>query len=44
MVCETTDISNKEQAVLCFRWVSDDTIAHEDFVGFMGLKIQKLKL
>ena len=38
MVCETTDISNKEQVVLCFRWVSDDIIAHEDFVGFYGIE------
>ena len=38
MVDETTDISNKEQAVLCFRWVSDDLIAHEDFVGLYGIQ------
>ena len=37
MVDETTDVSNKEQAVLCFRWVSDDLIAHEDFVGLYGI-------
>ena len=36
MVNQTTDISNKEQAVLCFRWVSDGLIAHEDFVGLYG--------
>ena len=38
MVDETTDISNKEQAVLCFRWVSDDLIAHEEFVGLYGIE------
>ena len=38
IVDETTDISNKEQAVLCFRWVSDDLIAHEDFVGLYGIE------
>ena len=36
MVDKTTDISNKEQAVICFRWVSDDLIVHEDFVGLYG--------
>ena len=36
MVDETTDISNKEQAVLCFCWVSDDLIAHREFVGLYG--------
>ena len=38
MVDETTDISNKEQAVLCFRWVYDDLIAHEEFVGLYGIE------
>ena len=38
MVDEATDISNKEQAVLCFRWVSDDLIAHEEFVGLYGIE------
>ena len=38
MVDETTDISNIEQAVLCFRWVSDDLIAHEKFVGLYGIE------
>ena len=38
MVDQTTDISNKEQAVLCFRWVSDDLIAHEEFVGLYGIE------
>ena len=38
MVDETTDISNKEQAVLCFRWASDNLIAHKDFVGLYGIE------
>ena len=43
MVDETTDVSNKEQAVLCFRWVSDDLIAHEDFVGLYGIENTEAK-
>ena len=38
MVDETTDISYKEQTVLCFCWVSDDLIAHEEFVGLYGIE------
>ena len=30
---ETANISNKEQLVLCIRWVHDDLQAHEDFIG-----------
>ena len=33
MVDETTDISNREQVVLVFRWVEDDLAVHEDFFG-----------
>ena len=43
MVDETTDVSNKEQAVLFFRWVSDDLIAHEDFVGLYGIENTEAK-
>ena len=43
MVDETTDVSNKEQAVLCFRWVSDDLIAHEDFVGLYRIENTEAK-
>ena len=28
---ECTDVSNKEQFVLCFQWVDDDICVHEDF-------------
>ena len=33
MVDETTDVSNKEQVVICFRWVDKKLEAHEEFVG-----------
>ena len=33
MVDETTDISNKEQIVICFRWVDDKLESHEEFAG-----------
>lgn len=38
MVDETADISNKEQVVVCFRWVSDTLDVHEDFVGLWKTK------
>lgn len=33
MIDETSDCSNKEQVVLVFRWVSEDLVAHEEFIG-----------
>ena len=33
MADEVTDASNREQVVLCFRWVDSELEAHEDFVG-----------
>jgi len=33
MVDECVDISNREQLVLCFRYVDNAVVAHEDFVG-----------
>ena len=33
MIDETTDVSNVEQVVVCFRWVSENFDVHEDFVG-----------
>ncbi|KAL5514956.1 hypothetical protein EMCRGX_G000052 [Ephydatia muelleri] len=33
MIDETTDESNKEQVVICFRWVDDELDVHEDFFG-----------
>lgn len=34
MVDECVDSSNKEQLVLCFRYVDSELDVHEDFVGF----------
>ena len=34
MVDECVDSSNKEQLVICFRYVSDALEVNEDFVGF----------
>ena len=33
MIDETSDCPNKEQVVLVFRWVSEDLVAHEEFIG-----------
>lgn len=33
MADETADVSNKEQLVICIRWVDENLIAHEDFIG-----------
>ena len=33
MVDETTDSSNREQVVICFRWVDNSCEVHEEFVG-----------
>lgn len=33
MVDETTDVSNKEQVVICLRWVDAQLTTHEDFIG-----------
>lgn len=33
MVDECVDISNREQLVLCFRYIDSEVVAHEDFVG-----------
>ena len=34
MVDETTDISNSEQVVLCFRWVDKVFVVHEVFLAY----------
>lgn len=35
LICdEHTDIANKEQVTLCFRWMDSELVAHEDFVSF----------
>lgn len=33
MADEVTNTSNKEQFVVCIRWIDEDLQAHEDFVG-----------
>ncbi|XP_078371338.1 zinc finger MYM-type protein 1-like [Oculina patagonica] len=33
MADETADISNKEQLVVCIRWVDENFAVHEDFIG-----------
>ena len=33
MIDETTDVSNREQATVVIRWVSEDFKVHEEFVG-----------
>ena len=33
MADETTDAANKEQVVVCLRWVDNALEAHEDFIG-----------
>ena len=38
MVDETTDIANKEQMVLCFRWVDESLEPHESFVGLYEIE------
>ena len=38
MADETADLSNKEQLVFCLRWVGDDLVIHEDFIGMHPMK------
>ena len=33
MADECTEFSNKEQFTICIRWVGDDLVDHEDFIG-----------
>ena len=30
---EATDISNVSQLVICLRWIDDDLVAHDEFIG-----------
>ena len=39
MADETTDIINKEQFVICIRWVDNDLKANEDFIGLHVLRV-----
>ena len=36
---EVTDIINKEQFVICIRWVDNDLNANEDFIGLHELSV-----
>ena len=35
---KSTDRSNKEQFVVCFRWVGSRFEVYKDFVGFQNIK------
>ena len=37
IVADETSDSNTEQLVICIRWVSEDFVAHEDFIGLSPL-------
>ena len=39
MADEITDIINKEQFVICIRWVDNDLNANEDFIGLHELSV-----
>ena len=38
MADETADVSNKEQLIICIRWVDDCFVIHEDFTGMHPLE------
>ena len=38
MVDESSDVSNKEQALFYVRWVDEDLISHEDFISIYEMK------
>ena len=38
MVDKDTDVSNREQVVICFWWVDDQYQTHEDFVGLLKVE------
>ena len=38
MADETADVSNKEQLVICIRWVDDCFVIHKDFNGMYPLE------
>lgn len=37
MMDETTDVNNKEQLVLCLRWVDREFVPHEDCLGIFAI-------
>ena len=38
MADETADVFNKEQLVICIRWVDHCFVIHEDFIGMYALE------
>ena len=44
MADESTDIINKEQFVICIRWVDNDLHANEDFIGLHKFSVTTQKL
>ena len=38
MADETADVSNKEQLVICIRWVDESFVVHEGFIGMHPLE------
>ena len=41
MADEVTDASNREQVIICLRWVSDDFKPHDDYIGLY--KVESIK-
>ena len=37
MADECTDVSNKEQFIICIRWVDADLLDHEDIIGLYAV-------
>ena len=38
MADQTADVSNKEQLVVCIRWVKENFVAHEDLIGMYPMQ------
>ena len=38
MVDESSDVYSKEQALFCVRWVNEDLISHEVFIGLYEME------
>ena len=38
MADESADVANKEELVVCFRWIDDNLEAHEDFMGIQPIQ------
>ena len=38
MMCdEATDVANTSQLVVCLRWVDDELVAHDEFIGLKDM-------